>query len=50
MVAKLKKEDIQDKKIESQRNWAPKNPIWIERGISNCYDNSKTVIESIQNE
>lgn len=44
------KEDIQDLKIESQRNWAPKNPIWIERGISNCYENSKPVIESIQNE
>lgn len=41
------KEDIQDIKIESQRNWIPKNPIWFDRGISNCYENSKDVIESI---
>lgn len=39
--------DIQDIKLKSQRNWIPKNPIWIERGISNCYENSKEVIESI---
>ncbi|ENX58611.1 MULTISPECIES: hypothetical protein [Acinetobacter] len=44
------KEDIQDLKIESQRNWVPKNPIWIERGISNCYENSKAVIESVVND
>ena len=44
------KEDIQDIKLESQRNWIPKNPIWIERTISNCYENSKAIIESIENE
>lgn len=44
------KEDIQDLKLESQRNWIPKNPVWIERTISNCYENSKAVIESIKNE
>lgn len=44
------KEDIQDIKIESQRNWTPKNPIWFERGINNCYENSKEFIESIDNE
>lgn len=44
------KEDIQDLKLESQRNWIPKNPVWIERTISNCYENSKAVIESIENE
>jgi len=41
------KENIQDIKLQSQRNWIPKNPIWIERGISNCYENSKEVIKSI---
>lgn len=44
------KEDIQDLKIDSQRNWIPKNPIRLVRGISNCYENSKTVIESIEND
>lgn len=44
------KEDIQDLKIESQRNWAPKNPIWFERVISNCYENSRAVLESIKND
>lgn len=42
------KEDIQDIKLESQRNWIPKNPIWIKRTISNCYENSKEIIESIE--
>nr|WP_253709795.1 hypothetical protein [Treponema sp. OMZ 799] len=41
-------EKIEDIKIESQRNWIPKNPIWIVRTISNCYENSKPVIESIE--
>ncbi|WP_289663826.1 hypothetical protein [Flavobacterium panacagri] len=41
------KEDIQDLKIESQRNWAPKNPVWLAQGISNCYENSKPFLESI---
>lgn len=44
------KEEIQDIKIESQRNWTPKNPIWFERGISNCYENSKTLIENVDRE
>ena len=41
-------ENIEDIKIESQRNWIPKNPVWIVRTISNCYENSKPVIESIK--
>lgn len=41
-------ENIEDIKIESQRNWIPKNPVWIVRTISNCYENSKPVIESIE--
>jgi len=44
------KEDIQDIKIESQRNWTPKNPVWFERGISNWYENSKSFIESVDKE
>lgn len=44
------KEDIQDLKIESQRNWAPKNPIWFTRGVSNCYENSKSFLESVDKE
>lgn len=44
------KEDIQDIKLKSQRNWIPKNPVWIERGISNCYENSKEVIDSVKND
>jgi len=44
------KEDIQDISLESQRNWIPKNPVWIKRIISNCYENSKAVIESVDKE
>lgn len=32
----------------SQRNWIPKNPIRIIRGITNCYDTSKPLIDSIE--
>ncbi|CAM4002015.1 MULTISPECIES: hypothetical protein [Flavobacterium] len=46
----ITKENIKDSKLQSQRNWIPKNPIWIQRGISNCYENSKEVIESINKE
>lgn len=44
------KEDIQDIRLESQRNWIPKNPVWIKRTIGNCYENSKVVIESVDKE
>ena len=44
------KEDVQGIELRSQRNWIPKNPIWIERTIGNCYENSKVVIESIEND
>ncbi|MDB0714725.1 hypothetical protein PL498_00630 [Bacteroides xylanisolvens] len=44
------KENIQDISLESQRNWIPKNPVWIKRIISNCYENSKAVIESVDKE
>ena len=44
------KEEIQALKLNSQRNWIPKNPIWITRRISNCYENSRKLIESLHKE
>lgn len=35
--------------LNSQRNWIPKNPIRIIRGLANCYENSRPLIESIEN-
>ena len=32
----------------NQRNWIPKNPIRIVRGLANCYEGSKPVVESIE--
>jgi len=43
-------EHIEDIKLVDQRNWIPRAPIFITRTISNCYENSKTVIESIKND
>lgn len=42
--------EIQPMKLNSQRNWIPKNPICITRGLANCYENSKSVIESMEQE
>lgn len=42
--------EIQDLKLNGQRNWIAKNPIYITRGLANCYDNSRAVIESIEKE
>lgn len=44
------KEDIQDLKLENQRNWIPKSPILITRMIGNSYKNSKSVLDSIDHE
>lgn len=41
---------IQDIPISRQRNWIPKNPIRIIRGLANCYENSRPLIESIEGE
>ena len=41
------KEDILDLTLNSQRNWIAKNPVRITRAISNCYENSRAVIESL---
>lgn len=41
-------DEAQDIKLCSQRNWIPKNPIRITRGIANCYENSKPLIESVE--
>jgi hypothetical protein len=40
-------ECIQDLKLSGQRNWIPRTPVYITRTISNCYENSKAVLESI---
>lgn len=42
--------EIQAAKLGSQRNWIAKNPICLTRGIANCYENSKAVIESMEKE
>lgn len=42
--------EIQQVKLSNQRNWISKNPICITRGIANCYENSKTMIESLEKE
>nr|WP_314891526.1 hypothetical protein [uncultured Campylobacter sp.] len=41
------KEDILDLTLNSQRNCIAKNPVRITRAISNCYENSRAVIESL---
>lgn len=46
-LARPVKEDICDLKLNSQRNWIAKNPVLITRAISNCYENSRAVIESL---
>jgi len=43
-------EEIENLKLESQRNWIPKNPILIAQTIGNCYENSKALIDNIKNE
>ncbi|MDE5632149.1 MAG: hypothetical protein K2I54_04995 [Muribaculaceae bacterium] len=42
--------EIQTQKLNSQRNWIPKNPICITRGLANCYENSRALIDSMENE
>ncbi|MCM1067041.1 MAG: hypothetical protein NC418_05640 [Muribaculaceae bacterium] len=39
---------VQDTQLRSQRNWIPKNPIRIVRGLANCYESSKPLINSIE--
>lgn len=41
-------EQIEDVKLETQRNWIPKNPISIGRYIQNCYENSLQLAEDIE--
>lgn len=36
--------------LATQRNWIAKNPIFITRGLANCYENSKAVIDSLEKE
>lgn len=46
-LARPVKEEILDLKLNSQRNWIAKNPVRITRAISNCYESSRAVIESL---
>lgn len=41
-------EDIQDIKLNTQRNWISFNPILIKRTISNCYESSKAMIQEVE--
>lgn len=41
--------ETQDIKLYSQRNWISKNPIHIIRGLANCYESSKPMIDSMEN-
>ncbi|MCM1050474.1 MAG: hypothetical protein NC349_00785 [Paenibacillus sp.] len=41
---------VQNIPITKQRNWIAKNPIRIIRGLANCYENSRPLIESIEGE
>lgn len=40
--------EVQEISLKSQRNWIPKNPILITRGLANCYENTRPVIDSIE--
>ncbi len=42
--------EARDTTLKSQRNWIAKNPILITRGLANCYENSRPVIESMEKE
>ena len=42
--------EFQNQSLYSQRNWIAKNPILITRGLANCYENSRPVIESMEKE
>jgi len=41
--------ETQNLKLASQCNWIAKNPICITRGLANCYENSKSLIDNIEN-
>lgn len=41
-------EEVQDLALATQRNWIPKNPIAISRGIANCYEANEPLIEAIE--
>ena len=43
-------ECVEDVKLSNQRNWIPRTPVYITRTVSNCYENSKAVLESIDKE
>jgi len=41
---------LNNTRLDQQRNWIPKNPIFITRGLANCYENSKAMIASMETE
>lgn len=43
-------EIVQDLALNSQRNWIAKSPIWVNRNVSCCYENSKAVNDSLFND
>lgn len=42
--------EAQQGALRSQRNWIPKNPVLITRGLDNCYPSSRPLIESMERE
>ena len=42
------RECTQEIQLATQRNWIPKNPILITRGISNCYQNSEKLAAEVE--
>lgn len=42
--------EVMAETLKSQRNRIAKNPILITRGLANCYENSRPVIDSMENE
>jgi hypothetical protein len=40
-------EIIENSKFETQRNWIPRNPIRITRGVANCYETSEELVDRI---
>lgn len=50
MIAENGIGEISTEPLTSQRNWTAKNPILITRGLANCYENSKPVIDSMEKE
>lgn len=42
--------EVSNLRLVSQRNWIPKNPVFITRTINNCYPSTRPLLESIDQE